>query len=152
MHYTRMNTTDINSQTETTVLRFLETAAILERRLDRALSNTRGISFSEYRLLSTLSKAKTGGIPRIDLANAVGLTASAVTRALKPLEKLGYVTTQRSERDARQSLAIITPAGLELLNDAQGVLQDILRELPLNTLSQQKITEFQNRLKELKDK
>ena len=145
-----MNSTNITSHTESLVLQFLETASALERELDRALSNTRGISFSEYRLLRSLSKNKDRGIPRIDLAIAIGLTASAVTRALQPLEKLGYVATEKSQRDARQSLAKITPGGLELLADAQGVLEDFLRELPLNAQSAQNITEFQNRLNDLR--
>lgn len=140
---------DIAVHTEATVLQFLETAAALERRLDRVLANTKGISFSEYRLLKTLAEASAGGLPRIELASSVGLTASAVTRALKPLEKLGYIATERSERDARQSLASITSAGNELLADAQSILRDGLRELPVNTLNQQKVTEFQARLSEL---
>ena len=148
MHYERMN--NIADHTEATVLKFLETAAALERRLDRALSNTRGISFSEYRLLRTLSTAGTGGFPRIDLANSVGLSASAVTRALKPLEKLGYVTSQKSDRDARQSRAVITPGGLELLHDALQVLQDTFRDLPLTRLSSPRIAEFSSRLDDLK--
>ncbi len=149
MHYARMETTTLAIHTEPTVLQFLETASILERKLDHELSNTKGISFSEYRLLKVLSQASSRGFPRIDLANGVGLTASAVTRALKPLEKLGYVTTERSKRDARQSLAVITSAGRNLLDDAQAILQDALRELPINYLSSQKIAAFQNRLNEL---
>jgi len=150
MYNASMKINDVAKHTEPTVLQLLDTASVLVRRLDCVLANSRGISFSEYRMLRSLSKADSGGYPRIDLANAVGLTASAVTRALKPLEKLGYVATERNERDARQSLAIITPAGLKLLEDARGVLEDTLRELPLNTLSRQKITEFQNRLDEIK--
>jgi len=150
MYNASMKTTNIAQHTEITVLRLLDSASALSRRLDCVLSNSRGISFSEYRLLRTLSKANAGGYPRIDLANAVGLTASAVTRALKPLEKLGYVATDRNERDARQSLAVITTAGLELLADAQNVLNDTFSELRLNTLSQQEVAEFQNRLDELR--
>ena len=115
---------------ETLVLEFLDVAGRLERRLDRALSNVRGISFSEYRLIAALAAAERG-LPRIELATAVGLTASAVTRALKPLEKLGYVITRRGERDARRSLARLTPAGHELFADARGVLRDAMAELPL---------------------
>lgn len=152
MYYSRMKTSNIATHTETTVLQFLETASALERKLDRTLSCTKGISFSEYRLLKTLSQANPSGFPRIDLANGVGLTASAVTRALKPLEKIGYVTTERSERDARQSLAVITAAGCDLLDDAQGILQDALAELPINTLSSQKVVEFQNRLNDLRSR
>jgi DNA-binding MarR family transcriptional regulator len=140
---------NVAPHTTPTILQFLETAAGLERRLDRALSFTRGVSFSEYRLLLALSKSA-NGLPRIDLANAVGLTASAVTRALKPLEKIGLVTTQKSERDARQSFAVITAAGEELLSDAGGVLQDVFRQLAINTLSKNKINEFQSRLAELR--
>ena len=90
-----------------------------------------------------------GGIERIDLANSVCLTASAITRALRPLEKLGLVVTERSERDARQSLAKLTPAGTELLEDAKGIFQDALRDLPLHGLKKREIIEFQNRLEEI---
>jgi DNA-binding MarR family transcriptional regulator len=138
------------NHTESIVLQFLETAHTLEREMDRALSFTRGISFSEYRLLRALTHVFSGNSARIDLANAVGLSASAVTRALKPMEKLGYITTEKSDRDARQSRAVITMAGRELLDDAQGVLHDLFKELPLNTRSQQEANDFRNRLSELR--
>ncbi|MGB7300513.1 MAG: MarR family transcriptional regulator [Burkholderiaceae bacterium] len=145
-----MKQNQLANHTEATVLQLLETASILERSLDGALSNTRGISFSEYRLLRALANGNAGGSPRIDLAKAIGLTASAVTRALKPLEKLGYVTTQKSERDARQSRAVITTAGRELLDDAQGVLRDMLRPLAINRLGPQEVADFRDRLGELR--
>ncbi len=145
-----MNAENIAPHTMPAVTQLLETASRLERRLDRALSCTRGVSYSEYRLLATLAEASELGLPRIALADSVGLTASAVTRALKPLEKTGYVTTEKGERDARQSRAIITAAGLELLDDAKGILRDALRELPLNQLTAQKVSEFQSRLLELR--
>jgi DNA-binding MarR family transcriptional regulator len=149
MHHARMNESHVAPHTAPTILQLLETAASLERRLDKALSCTRGISFSEYRLLLALSTSA-NGLPRIDLANSVGLTASAVTRALKPLEKIGLVTTQKSERDARQSLAVISAAGQELLTDADGVLQDVFRQLSINKLGDNKVAEFQAQLVELK--
>jgi DNA-binding MarR family transcriptional regulator len=145
-----MNQYTVAPHTTPTILQFLDTAASLERRLDKALSCTRGISFSEYRLLLALSKT-INGLPRIDLANSVGLTASAVTRALKPLEKIGLVATHKSERDARQSLAVITVAGQELLADAEGILLDVFRQLSINKLSENKIADFQTRLAELRN-
>ena len=145
-----MNTVDTAPHTEPAITQLLDTASRLERRLDRALSCTRGVSFSEYRLLATLAEASAAGLPRIVLADSVGLTASAVTRALKPLEKIGCVTTEKSDRDARQSRAVITTAGRELLDDAQGIMRDALRELPFNRLTEQKVSEFQNRLLELR--
>jgi len=144
-----MNTPTVAAHTEPTLIQLLDTAARIERRLDRMLSALRGISYSEYRLLTTLAEASPEGLPRIVLAESVGLSASAVTRALKPLEKIGCITTEKGERDARQSRAIITRAGLELLSDAKASMQDALRVMPLNSLSAQKVTELCNRLQEM---
>ncbi|MEO1246250.1 MAG: MarR family transcriptional regulator [Pseudomonadota bacterium] len=114
---------------ETVVMHILDTAGAFERRLDSALSLSRGITFSEYRLLRSLATADSQGLTRVALANAVSLTPSAVTRALKPLEKLGYVETSKNKRDARQSLASLTSGGRELLSDADGVLQDFYNDV-----------------------
>ena len=130
----------------TLVLTLLETAARVERRLDLALSHTRGISFSEYHLLRALSKLHDGAAMRVELAAAVGLTPSAVTRALKPLEKLGIVTTEKSDRDARRSIARLTPAGTELLADAQWAVDDVIARLPLHAVEREPLMRFLNDL------
>lgn len=116
---------------ERLVFALLDAAARVERRLDRALSNTRGISFREYHLLLALSRLYDGAATRVDLAAAVGLTPSAVTRALKPLEKLGYVVTRKSDRDARRSLAVLTDSGRTLLADAGQAVNEVIAQLPL---------------------
>lgn len=111
----------------------LDAAGYLERRLDRALA-IRGLSFSEYRLLRELARRPDLRAMRVELAQAVGLTPSAVTRALKPLEKLGFVETLKSERDARRSLACLTGGGRELLADAEGIARDLIASLPMDSL------------------
>lgn len=66
-----------------------------------------------------------GQVARTSL-EPVGLSPSAVTRALRPLESLGMTKTVKNERDARLALATLTPQGEELLSDAIGVLEDVL--------------------------
>lgn len=127
----------------------IDTASALTRRFDRALS-ARGISYAEYRLLQALAIAGPQGMTRIDLANTVGLTASAVTRALKPLQKLGLTTSARNERDARQSLAIISGAGIALLLDAQAMLQEVIVSLPIAQMPDQHIQMLLAQLESLK--
>ena len=73
------------------VFTLLRVASRVERRLDRALACRRGISFSEFHLLNRLQTEFDGSATRVDLATAVSLTPSAITRALKPLEKIGLV-------------------------------------------------------------
>lgn len=101
----------------------------LERRLDHSLGAIRGISLAEYRLLRALGDAPGSQASRVDLAQAVGLTPSGVTRALRPMEKLGIVSTVKSKRDARLAIAALTPAGREVLDDAAGVVDDTMKSI-----------------------
>ncbi|MDF1799209.1 MAG: MarR family winged helix-turn-helix transcriptional regulator [Planctomycetota bacterium] len=101
----------------------------LERRLDSNLSSVRGVSFAEYRMLVALADSPSATASRVDLATKLGVTPSGVTRALRPLEKLHVVETQRSERDARLALASLTDAGKELVDDCSGVVDDVLAGL-----------------------
>jgi len=120
----------MNTQTTTEQTLLLTFAAAwnrLERRVDSALGSIRGISLAEYRLLKALGDAPQAQASRVDLAQTIGLTPSGVTRALRPMEKLGIVSTVKSKRDARLAIAALTPAGRQLLNDASGVVDDSMR-------------------------
>ena len=101
----------------------------LEKRLDSSLGSIRGISLAEYRLLRALADAPNAWASRVDLAQTVGLTPSGVTRALRPMEKLGMVSTAKSKRDARLALATLTPAGQELVDDASSVVNDVMQSI-----------------------
>jgi DNA-binding MarR family transcriptional regulator len=62
---------------------------------------------------------------RVDLATAIGRTASGVTRLLKPMEKTGFIARDSSDRDARVSLVTLTPAGRERLEDALSTMNEL---------------------------
>lgn len=112
-----------------TFLSLISGAASIERIFDGNLSSIKGISLAEFRLLSAINNAPAQRASRADIARVVGLSPSAVTRALRPLESLGVVQTVKNERDARLALASLTPAGEELLSDANGVLEDVVPQI-----------------------
>ena len=120
------------SRNQQALLDVVELADRIDRQASAALSNIKGISLAEYRLLRALAEAPKAQASRVALAASVGLTASGVTRALGPLEKIGYVETVRDTRDARKALASLTPAGMELVDDACGVLNGHTEHLALN--------------------
>lgn len=125
------------------VFDLLAAASHVQSQLDRALSAMRGISLSEFQLLSALQAEHEATATRVDLARAVGLTPSGVTRALRPLEKLGYVSTKKDERDARRSLATLTKHGRTLVNQSAKVVDETIalsRSLPALTPESQKQT------------
>jgi len=121
-------TTQVSNE-QTLALAFASAWSHLERRLDSSLGAIRGISLAEYRLLRALGDSPGAQASRVDLAQAVGLTPSGVTRALRPMEKLGIVSTLKSKRDARLAIAALSPAGRELLSDASGVVDDTMKTL-----------------------
>lgn len=132
------------------ILLLLAASAKVQRSLDGSLSAIKGITFSEYQLLTALANQHNSTATRVGLANAVGHTPSGVTRALKPLEKIGYVTTSKDARDARRSLATLTSQGVELLSDATGVVHDVIADLAgLARLSPLERDRFANSLSQL---
>lgn len=107
-------------------LKLADAAHNVERRLDASLGAIRGISYAEYRLLRALGNSPQSRASRVVLAQQIGITPSGITRALRPLEKLGVVKTVKAERDARLAIATLTSAGEALLQDASGVVNDAL--------------------------
>lgn len=110
-------------------LRLARAASSLTRRFDSALGNHHGISFADYQLLRQLARAPEGRLRRVDLADRLGLTASGVTRSLLPLEKIGLVGRQSDPRDARVGYAVITPAGAELVTNADSLVDSMAAEV-----------------------
>ena len=76
-----------------------------------------GASFSEFVILRAIEREGSSGIRRVDLAKAVDLSVSGVTRALQPLEKQGYVSQQESALDARERRVVLTDSGKVLFDD-----------------------------------
>lgn len=141
MYYARIMTQDSDF-----IFTLLAAASRIERRFNGVLSNVKGVSFTEYCLLKQLQESHNGAATRVDLAAAVHLSPSAITRALKPLEKIGYVVTQKGERDARQSIASLTPAGDALLVDASQLVSDEIAALNISADSRSELYGLLNTL------
>ncbi len=101
--------------------------AILSRRFDKL--SVHGISFSDFMILYLLSESNDGKMRRVDLAEKIGLTSSGVTRMLVPLEKIGLIERELSQRDARVSYARLTKAGKKLFEEAQVTAGDLAEEI-----------------------
>lgn len=82
----------------------------MQKAADRALG-LHGISFSEFYILYYLERESTKTMRRIDLAESMAMSASGITRALTPMEKIGLIRKETNPRDARVSLVKLTPSG-----------------------------------------
>jgi DNA-binding MarR family transcriptional regulator len=115
-----MHSTSINRTSESLdfCLWLTRAQAAMARRFDGRLGTWHGLSFADFAVLLSLSRAPGGKLRRVDLAAGLGLTASAVTRTLIPLEKIGLVTRQRDPHDARVGYAALTKAGHRVLAES----------------------------------
>lgn len=93
-------------------------SARLGRLFDRRLGAVHGLGLSDLAILLELDRSPEGRLRRVDLAERLGLTASAVTRALIPLEKIGIVTREPDPTDARVGYATLTATGRRILEEA----------------------------------
>jgi DNA-binding MarR family transcriptional regulator len=104
--------------------------AVLVRELSAALVARHGLTVNDYGTLLLLNRAGEEGMRRIDLANALNLSPSGITRLLDRLEDQGLVGKGACKSDARVSYAMLTDAGLDKLREASpGHIEDIERRL-----------------------
>ena len=97
---------------------YLRTHAAIKRQLNADLLESHDLTLSDYEVLLRLSQAEGMEMRRIDLAEAVLLTASGITRLLDGLESDGFVEKGACKSDARVSYARLTEAGLAKLREA----------------------------------
>ncbi len=105
------------------------TNAELTRRLDRRLGAFHGLSFVDYIVLNELARESNGKLRRVDLAEKLGLTQSAVTRILLPLEKIGLVSRHPDPNDARVGYAALTKTGRIMHGDATATAEETCGDL-----------------------
>lgn len=112
-----------------TSLRLVRAQAALVKRFDGRLASLHGVSLADLLVLLQLGRAEGGRMRRVDLAQAVGLTASGVTRGLIPLERIGLVVREPDPRDARVAYAVLTAAGRERLTEMLATAEEIAADV-----------------------
>jgi DNA-binding MarR family transcriptional regulator len=112
----------------TLCLELAKAHATMVRRIDGRLGALHGLSFSDFAILRHLSQAAGGRLRRVDLADQLGLTPAAVTRALIPLEKIGLIKREMDKNDARVGFASLSKTGARVLEEATESADEISRE------------------------
>lgn len=95
--------------------RFLTTATLVLEALDRDIQAAHGRSMAEYEVLARLSAAEEGRLRMRELADLALQSRSRLTHTVDRLEAEGLVERVPCESDRRGMWAVLTPAGLALL-------------------------------------
>ena len=99
----------------------LRVHSALVRELDAELRAAHGLSLHEYEVLLHLADAPGERLRMSDLANAVLLSQSGLTRLVDRLVRAGSVERTRCEEDRRGHYAALTGAGRERFEAARAV-------------------------------
>jgi len=100
---------------------FLKTHARITRRLEAELMSEEDLALASYDVLVQLAEAADRRLRMTELAGAVLLSRSGLTRLVDRLTRDDLVTRQACEDDARGTYAVLTPAGLSRLRKASKV-------------------------------
>ena len=96
----------------------LRAHAATTRALSAQLVADHGLTINDYECLLRLARAEDQRMRRVDLAEALLLTASGVTRLLDGLESAGLVERATCASDRRVVYAVLTEAGRAKLDEA----------------------------------
>jgi len=94
---------------------------ILIAELD-ALLRPHGVTFSRYEALVLLSHSREGSLPLSKVGERLQVHATSVTNVIDRLEAAGLAKREPNPRDGRGTLAVITPAGREVVAKATAEL------------------------------
>jgi DNA-binding MarR family transcriptional regulator len=94
---------------------YLRSHARLTRELDAELQATQGYSLGDFDVLVQLADSPTGCLRMQELAAAVVLSPSGLSRRVDRLERAGLVLLARAADDARNVEATLSPAGKRLI-------------------------------------
>jgi DNA-binding MarR family transcriptional regulator len=133
-----MNSGNCTGETEIrTWIRFLATHSAITRELEARLMGAHGLTLSDYDVLVQLARAPERKLRNIDLAKAVVLTRSGVTRLVDGLENDGLVARSSCPSDKRGTFVAITDEGLVRLRAATSTHVAGVRELFVERLGQE---------------
>jgi DNA-binding MarR family transcriptional regulator len=96
--------------------------------LERALEHEHGLGVSEYEVLERLASSDEGSGRMQDIAEAVHLSQSALSRVVGRLEADGLVVRKMCTSDRRGIFACLTDAGRERYEAARPTQRAVLAE------------------------
>lgn len=94
---------------------FLNAHAVVISRIERELAEAGQLPLTSYDVLVALSEAPGCRLRMYELANAVVLSRSGLTRLVDRLETEGLLTRERSGGDRRGAFAVLTQRGAAAL-------------------------------------
>jgi DNA-binding MarR family transcriptional regulator len=129
--------------------RFLKAHSAITRQLERDLADDHSLTLSDYDVLLQVSHAPQQRLRPVEIAKAVLLTRSGITRLVQGLEREGLVERVDCPGDARGFLVALTPEGADLVRRARATHLARVAELFSDRYSDEELAQLARLLERL---
>jgi DNA-binding MarR family transcriptional regulator len=129
-------------QNTSAVLKLFTLQANLENKFSATLGSVHGLSLNDLLLLLNVSLAPLEKMRRVDLAAALAMSQSSVTRMTAPLEKIGLLERESAQHDARIAYVLLTSAGRKAIKNAVNTLEHLTKDVFSDRWNTKEIASF----------
>ena len=121
---------------------FLRAHSALVKELDADLEEQHQLPLTSYDVLTNLADQADGRMRMRDLADAVVLSRSGLTRLVDRLQREGLIDREQCASDARGAYAVLTATGRARLREAQPLHRESVRRRFLSRFSDDELREL----------
>jgi DNA-binding MarR family transcriptional regulator len=129
---------------------FVETAGLLSRLLGKEMESRFDIPITWFEVLLRLGRTPGQRMRMVELANQISFTDGGVSRLADRMERAGLIGRELDRTDRRGTLAVLTPAGADLLDRALAVHLDGVQAHLLDHLSDRDVAALERILRKVR--
>ena len=133
---------ETSSREITAFARLMRAHALFRRELQSEVLTPHGLTINDFECLLHLSREEGFRLRRIDLAQRLTLSPSGVTRLLDGLQAAGLVEKANCASDARVTYAVLTDAGVAMLEELRADHVELLRSLFRDSLDEEEVAQL----------
>ena len=133
----------------TTVGLFVELAGALSAGMNKDMDRECGIPMTWFEVLLRLGRSPGHRLRMVELANQISFTDSGLSRLADRMERAGLIDRELDRTDRRGTLAVLTPAGEDLLDRALAVHLDGAQARIFDHLGERDVAAFERLLRTL---
>ena len=129
---------------------FVEASGLLNRHLSKEMESRCGIPITWFEVLLRLGRTPGQRMRMVELAAQISFTDGGASRLADRMERAGLIGRELDRTDRRGTLAVLTPAGAELLDRAVAVHLDGIQRRVFEHLSDRDVAALDRIMRKLR--
>lgn len=129
---------------------FVEASGLLNRLLSKEMESRCEIPITWFEVLLRLGRTPEHRMRMVELAAQISFTDGGLSRLADRMERAGLIGRELDRTDRRGTLAVLTPAGADLLDRALAVHLDGIQRRVFDHLSDRDVVALERIMRKLR--